>query len=189
MRRRTVDLWSPAIGAAGTVVAYGHWGRPVLVFPHEMGGAEDFESWGMVDVVADLIDGGRVMLKIEFGVLDEHPDGGRLIAEPARYRRMTALTDTTGQSSLSGRVALVVDQTPDALRLRHMVKRLTKGEGESATSYSSGPPSRAGRDRQRAAPRRVARCWASRARRINSKVCAWGLAVSLRSRTSRTRSE
>ena len=62
MRRRTVDLWSPAIGAAGTVVAYGHWGRPVLVFPHEMGGAEDFESWGMVDVVADLIDGGRVKL-------------------------------------------------------------------------------------------------------------------------------
>ena len=62
MRRRTVDLWSPAIGAPGTVIAYGHWGRPVLVFPHENGGAEDFESWGMVDVVADLIDGGRVKL-------------------------------------------------------------------------------------------------------------------------------
>ncbi len=59
MRRRTVDLWSPAIGAAGSVVAYGHWGRPVLVFPHEMGRAEDFESFGMVDVVADLIEGGR----------------------------------------------------------------------------------------------------------------------------------
>ena len=62
MRRRAVDLWSPAIGATGTVVAYGHWGRPVLVFPHEMGGAQDFESWGMVDVVAGLIDGGRVKL-------------------------------------------------------------------------------------------------------------------------------
>ena len=37
MKRRTIDLWSPAIGAAGSVVAYGHWGRPVLVFPHEMG--------------------------------------------------------------------------------------------------------------------------------------------------------
>jgi esterase/lipase superfamily enzyme len=62
MRRRTVDLWSPAIGAAGSVFAYGHWGRPVLVFPHEMGRVDDFESWGMVDVVADLIDGGRVKL-------------------------------------------------------------------------------------------------------------------------------
>ena len=30
---RVVDLWSPAIGAAGTVIRYGHWGRPVLVFP------------------------------------------------------------------------------------------------------------------------------------------------------------
>jgi len=62
MERRTIDLWSPAIEAAGSVVAYGHWGRPVLVFPHEMGGAEDFESWGMIDVVADLVDGGRVKL-------------------------------------------------------------------------------------------------------------------------------
>ena len=62
MQRRTVDLWSPAIEAAGTVAAYGHWGRPVLVFPHEMGGAEDFESWGMVDVVADVIDGGGAKL-------------------------------------------------------------------------------------------------------------------------------
>jgi esterase/lipase superfamily enzyme len=62
MRRRTIDLWSPAIGAAGSVIAYGHWGRPVLVFPHEMGNAGDFESWGMVDVVADLVDSGRAKL-------------------------------------------------------------------------------------------------------------------------------
>ena len=62
MERRTVDLWSPAIGATGSIVAYGHWGRPVLVFPHEMGRADDFESWQMIDVVADLVDGGRVKL-------------------------------------------------------------------------------------------------------------------------------
>ena len=62
MRRSTVDLWSPAIGATGSVIAYGHWGRPVLVFPHEMGRAEDFESWGMLEVVGDLIEGGRVKL-------------------------------------------------------------------------------------------------------------------------------
>ena len=62
MRRSTVDLWSPAIGATGSVVVYGHWGRPVLVFPHEMGRADDFESFGMIDIVADLIEGGRVKL-------------------------------------------------------------------------------------------------------------------------------
>src|SRR4029450_2204789 len=62
MERRTVDVWSPAIGAAGSVVAFGHWGRPVLVFPHEMGRAEDFESWHMIDAVADLVNSGRVKL-------------------------------------------------------------------------------------------------------------------------------
>ena len=34
----------------------------MLVFPNEMGQAEDFENWQMVDVVADLVDGGRVKL-------------------------------------------------------------------------------------------------------------------------------
>jgi len=60
VNRRVELLHSPAIGAAGTVIAYGHWGRPVLVFPAEAGPAHDFESWGMVDAVADLIDAGRV---------------------------------------------------------------------------------------------------------------------------------
>ena len=40
--RRVVDLWSPAIGAPGSVVVHGHWGRPVLVFPVEAGRAGDF---------------------------------------------------------------------------------------------------------------------------------------------------
>ena len=59
---RVVDLWSPAIGATGTVIVYGHWGRPVLVFPSENGKAGDFVMNGMVDAVADLIDAGRVKL-------------------------------------------------------------------------------------------------------------------------------
>ena len=60
--RRVVDLWSPAVGSAGTVIVHGHWGRPVLVFPSEAGRAGDFESNGMVEAVADLVDGGRVKL-------------------------------------------------------------------------------------------------------------------------------
>jgi hypothetical protein len=60
--RRVLDLWSPAIGAPGTVIAYGHWERPVLVFPSEAGQAGDFEANGMVDSVADLLDEGRVKL-------------------------------------------------------------------------------------------------------------------------------
>ena len=33
MRESSVELYSPAIGAAGHVLSYGHYGRPVLVFP------------------------------------------------------------------------------------------------------------------------------------------------------------
>jgi esterase/lipase superfamily enzyme len=54
MRREHIDL------DRGTVIAYGHYGRPVLVFPAEQGRAWDFENNGMIDAVADLIDAGRV---------------------------------------------------------------------------------------------------------------------------------
>jgi esterase/lipase superfamily enzyme len=56
VRREHVDL------GPGTVIAYGHYGRPVLVFASEQGRAWDFENNGMVDAVADLIDAGRVKL-------------------------------------------------------------------------------------------------------------------------------
>jgi esterase/lipase superfamily enzyme len=62
MREHEVELYSPAIGAAGTVVGYGHWGRPVLVFPSEQGRAWDFANNGMVGAVADLIEAGRAKL-------------------------------------------------------------------------------------------------------------------------------
>lgn len=56
MRREHVDL------GPGVLIAYGHWGRPLLVFPSEQGRAWDFENNGMVDAVADLLDAGRVKL-------------------------------------------------------------------------------------------------------------------------------
>ena len=62
MREHWVELFSPAIGTAGSVVRYGHFGRPVLVFPSEQGRAGDFAANGMVGAVADLIDAGRVKL-------------------------------------------------------------------------------------------------------------------------------
>ncbi|GAA1884510.1 esterase family protein [Asanoa iriomotensis] len=62
MREHWVELFSPAIGTAGSVVRYGHYGRPVLVFPSEQGKAGDFAANGMVGAVADLVDAGRVKL-------------------------------------------------------------------------------------------------------------------------------
>lgn len=62
MRREHRGLWSQAIGATADVIAYGHHGRPVLVFPSEQGRCHDFEDNGMVGAVADLVEHGRVKL-------------------------------------------------------------------------------------------------------------------------------
>jgi esterase/lipase superfamily enzyme len=62
MRRDQVELDAPSIGGAGTVIAYGHWGRPVLVFPAEQGRAWDIESNGLVEAVRGLIEAGRCKL-------------------------------------------------------------------------------------------------------------------------------
>ena len=56
------ELYSPAIGTAGTMAVFGHYGRAVLVFPSEGGKAYDWRDNGMVGAVADLIDDGRVKL-------------------------------------------------------------------------------------------------------------------------------
>jgi esterase/lipase superfamily enzyme len=56
------ELYSPAIGAAGSVVAYGHYGRPVLAFPAEAGRAWDWQDNGMVGAIEGLLNDGRVKL-------------------------------------------------------------------------------------------------------------------------------
>lgn len=60
MRRDHVKLYSPAIGADGDLIAYGHYGRPLLVFPSEQGYAFDFEDRGMIGMISGLIDAGRL---------------------------------------------------------------------------------------------------------------------------------
>jgi esterase/lipase superfamily enzyme len=44
------------------VLAWGDWGRPLLVFPSEQGAAHDYESNGMVGVLSWLIDAGRLKI-------------------------------------------------------------------------------------------------------------------------------
>jgi esterase/lipase superfamily enzyme len=44
------------------LIAYGHWGRPVLAFPSELGQRWDWEDRGMVEALAPLLDAGRVKL-------------------------------------------------------------------------------------------------------------------------------
>ena len=42
------ELYSPAIGTAGTVAVFGHYGRAVLAFPSEGGRAYDWRDNGMI---------------------------------------------------------------------------------------------------------------------------------------------
>jgi esterase/lipase superfamily enzyme len=46
----------------GNVIAYGHWGRPVLAFPSEQGPCWQYEERGMVDAVGSLLESGRIKL-------------------------------------------------------------------------------------------------------------------------------
>ena len=56
MNRREIEI------DRGTVLAYGHYGRPVVVFPSENGEVWDWEDRGMIDALAGLLDAGRVKL-------------------------------------------------------------------------------------------------------------------------------
>lgn len=60
MDRHQIELDAPGLDRPGTVIRYGHWGRPLVVFPSEQGRAWDYEGNGMIDAIADLIEAGRV---------------------------------------------------------------------------------------------------------------------------------
>jgi esterase/lipase superfamily enzyme len=62
MERVQVELDAPGLDRRGTVIRYGHFGRPVVVFPSERGRAWDYENNGMVEAVRPLVDEGRVKL-------------------------------------------------------------------------------------------------------------------------------
>lgn len=61
MRRREIVLHTLPLGNA-RVIAYGEWGRPVLVFASDSGRAEDFANNGLLSAVAGLVDEGRTKI-------------------------------------------------------------------------------------------------------------------------------
>lgn len=60
MRRDIWNIPAPALGGAGTVVAYGHWGPAVLMFPAEAGSAFDLEANGIIDALAGPLEHGHL---------------------------------------------------------------------------------------------------------------------------------
>jgi esterase/lipase superfamily enzyme len=58
---KTGSSWhSPRIEQEITLVRWGHWGQPVLLFPTAGGDAEECERMGLIGALAPLIDGGRI---------------------------------------------------------------------------------------------------------------------------------
>jgi len=62
MRREHVRLHSPAIGRELDLLAFGHAGVPVLVFPSSEGAHHEYEDYLMVRVLSHLIEAGRLRL-------------------------------------------------------------------------------------------------------------------------------
>ncbi|MDQ4071771.1 MAG: alpha/beta hydrolase-fold protein [Actinomycetota bacterium] len=62
MRGERVRLGPPGAGALGDVIAYGHHGRPVLMFPVERGEPTDYQERGVTDALHRLLEVGRVKL-------------------------------------------------------------------------------------------------------------------------------
>lgn len=62
MHLASTRLPVPGLDLDLDVIRYGHWGRPMLVFPSEAGAAADFANNGMLDAVGDLVEAGRVSI-------------------------------------------------------------------------------------------------------------------------------
>ncbi|GAA1158405.1 esterase family protein [Ornithinicoccus hortensis] len=62
MEREQAEIYGEGLDRPGTVIRYGHYGRPVMAFPSEAGRAWDYENNGMVDAVSDLVEAGRIKI-------------------------------------------------------------------------------------------------------------------------------
>lgn len=68
MLRRYEKIYSPAIGREVEVLAFGHYGEPVIAFPSGGGRYFDFEGNGMIGAIAHLIDAGKVKVYCPDGI-------------------------------------------------------------------------------------------------------------------------
>ncbi len=68
MRREERRWFSGNLGHDMDVVVYGHGGQPLICFPSSNGRTRDWEGFGMVDCVADLIDAGRLLMVAVDGI-------------------------------------------------------------------------------------------------------------------------
>ena len=54
--------WSPSLNQDMELKVYGHFGKPVIVFPAQGGRFYEYEDFGMVEAVRSFVDGGKIKL-------------------------------------------------------------------------------------------------------------------------------
>src|SRR3979490_745961 len=82
--KREYHKWSsPALERDMELLVFGHAGLPVLVFPSSCGSFFEFEDRGMVNVVRDKLEHGRLQL---FCVDSVDAESWYNLAVPARWR-------------------------------------------------------------------------------------------------------
>src|SRR5262245_43911025 len=62
MQRDYIKEYSPSLGHDMEILHFGYAGRPLLVFPTSMGRFYQWEDFGMVGALSDLIEAGRYQL-------------------------------------------------------------------------------------------------------------------------------
>jgi esterase/lipase superfamily enzyme len=62
VQRRYESFYSPAVGREMRVLAFGHYGMPLIAFPSGGGEYYDFENNGMVEAIRHLIEDAKVKL-------------------------------------------------------------------------------------------------------------------------------
>ena len=110
-----VELSAAGFDRPGTVLRYGHWGRPVLVFPCEAGRAWDFADRGMLAAVTPLVDAGRVKLYCVDSA-DDRTWSDRSIPLEDRARGHAAYTSWVTDRARSGPSAASSQVVSDASR-------------------------------------------------------------------------
>lgn len=71
MQRRYEEIYAPSLNRKMSVLAYGHFGAPVIAFPSGGGRFFDFENNEMVASIAHLIEGGIIKLYCPDGIDNE----------------------------------------------------------------------------------------------------------------------
>jgi len=52
--------WSKHLNRDMALKVYGHWGKPVIVFPCSRGRYFDYEGMGMIEAIAGFINAGKI---------------------------------------------------------------------------------------------------------------------------------